>query len=212
MQANCPHCSHKIVIDDARVPDRPFSVKCPKCQQAVKFPGKTAAPAEGAAADEAPSAPPAQRLGPPPAQPGERALVALPDRALATAVAGMLSRQGYEVDTTQDSEEAARLLEQGVFAAVVTAPVAGAQGRESVYQKACRVGPDMRRGFFLVLVADNLKSGEGTQAFTLQADLTLSTRDAPNADVLYASTFGEKRRLYQVYLDARQRADRQAGY
>jgi twitching motility protein PilT len=32
-----------ITIDDAKVPDRPFGVKCPKCQTVVKLPGKAAA-------------------------------------------------------------------------------------------------------------------------------------------------------------------------
>jgi predicted Zn finger-like uncharacterized protein len=44
VQANCTSCAQRIVIDDAKVPDRPFSVKCPKCQTVVRFPGKGAAP------------------------------------------------------------------------------------------------------------------------------------------------------------------------
>ena len=54
MQANCPKCAQKIVIDDARVPDRAFSVKCPKCQTSVRFPGKAAAAAAAPAAPPAP--------------------------------------------------------------------------------------------------------------------------------------------------------------
>lgn len=235
MQANCPQCSNKIVIDDARVPDRAFSVKCPKCQNAVKFPGK------GAAAAPPPSAPAASE--PPPdasasatngeearaqmmaqlrremaltggdqAHAGERALVALADRGHAGNVTLMLTRLGYHVDTIEDVQEAARLLEQGVYATVVTAPVAGAPGKESVYQKACRLNPELRRRFFLVLVADNLKSADGTQAFVLQADLTLTGRDAGTADVIFRNTQGEKQRLYQVFTDAKRRADHQAGY
>jgi len=40
VQANCPQCSQRIAIDDAKVPDRPFSVRCPKCQNPVKLPGR----------------------------------------------------------------------------------------------------------------------------------------------------------------------------
>jgi len=57
VQANCPNCSQKITIDDARVPDRPFSVKCPKCQTVVKFPGKGAAAAAAAAPPPVAAAP-----------------------------------------------------------------------------------------------------------------------------------------------------------
>ncbi len=49
MQANCPNCGSAISIDDARVPDRPFGVKCPRCSTVVKLLGKSAAPAAEAA-------------------------------------------------------------------------------------------------------------------------------------------------------------------
>jgi len=57
VQANCPNCGNAITIDDARVPDRPFGVKCPKCSTVVKLPGKTAEPAAEVPAP-APAAPP----------------------------------------------------------------------------------------------------------------------------------------------------------
>jgi len=54
VQASCPQCAHNITIDDARVPDRPFGVKCPKCQTLVKLPGRpAAAPAASAPAARA---------------------------------------------------------------------------------------------------------------------------------------------------------------
>jgi predicted Zn finger-like uncharacterized protein len=67
MQANCPECSYRIVIDDSRVPDRPFSVKCPKCQKVARFPGKgqAAAPAEPPPPQPKPTPPP---MAPPPAE------------------------------------------------------------------------------------------------------------------------------------------------
>jgi predicted Zn finger-like uncharacterized protein len=65
MQSACPSCNNKIVIDDARVPDRAFSVKCPKCQNTVKFPGKgqAAAPAAAAAPPATPAADPTAAMG-----------------------------------------------------------------------------------------------------------------------------------------------------
>ena len=74
MQATCPKCSHKVVVDDAKAPDRAFSVKCPKCQTPVKFAGKAAAAAAAAAETvdmpapaPAPVPPPAGAVEPPPA-------------------------------------------------------------------------------------------------------------------------------------------------
>ena len=41
MQALCPHCSHGFTIDDKKVPDRPFGVRCPKCQEVVRLGGRS---------------------------------------------------------------------------------------------------------------------------------------------------------------------------
>ncbi|MGE0453354.1 MAG: zinc-ribbon domain-containing protein [Vicinamibacteria bacterium] len=231
MQASCPHCTYKIVIDDARVPERAFSVKCPKCQNAVKFPGKAAGSAAAAEPPEPASAGPvlgfdsdamkAQMMAQlrremgggagEVAHAGERALVGLPGGQAGNA-ALMLTRLGYAVDTVDDSEDAIRLLEQSSHVVVLTAPVAGAQGKESLYQRACRLGAEARRRIFLVVAADNVKSGDGSQAFVLQADLVLTSKDVAGADVVFRNTLAEKRRVYQVFLEARTRADKEAGY
>jgi len=40
VQATCPGCSHRLVVDDARVPSGPFSVRCPQCQIVVRLKGR----------------------------------------------------------------------------------------------------------------------------------------------------------------------------
>jgi len=230
VQSNCPKCAQKIVIDDARVPDRAFSVKCPKCQTSVRFPGKGAAAAAPAApavapAPEAPSAEAdapsgadAMRaemmaqvrremsLGGDAARPGSRrALVSLSDRAQAGAVALPLARQGYQVDNVDNPEEGSRLIEQGVFDLVVATRAAAPAGKESLYQRMSRLSPDSRRSVFLVLVGDDFKTGDGTQAWIAMADLVVHPRDLGNADTVLKKTVEERGRLYQVFLDARKR-------
>jgi twitching motility protein PilT len=59
VQANCPQCSQRIVVDEGKAPDRAFSVRCPKCQTLVKFPGRGAA---GPASEPEPP-PPARNVG-----------------------------------------------------------------------------------------------------------------------------------------------------
>ena len=230
MQANCPSCGNKITIDDARVPDRPFSVKCPKCQNAIKLPGKGAA---AAPAPAEPTPPPPTPPASPDAEemraqmmaqirremaPGEaaaggagHALVALPDRGLAGQLTLTLTRQGYAVDTLDDMDEGARLLEQGVYNLVATARVAGSQGKESLYQRINRLSPDARRRMFVLLVGDEFKTGDGTQAFASLADLVVHTRDAAAADAAFRTTMGERQRLYKVFVDARDRHEASAG-
>src|SRR4249920_681638 len=106
MQATCSSCSNVVTVDEnnPKLPAGPFSVKCPKCQTPVRFPGRGGAAPKApeppkAAAPAAPEARPAEPAAapatPPPAavplkptaQPGERALVALDDKQRAGEMA-----------------------------------------------------------------------------------------------------------------------------
>src|SRR5437868_6580710 len=35
MVINCQQCSARLQLDDAKVPSRPFTVRCPKCQHII---------------------------------------------------------------------------------------------------------------------------------------------------------------------------------
>ena len=227
MQALCPQCSQKIVIDDAKVPDRAFNVRCPRCQNVVKLPGKDTA--NGAVGAPAPPAPMPAAAGPSEDElraqmaqirrdgggdgsQGPQALVAFPNSAQAAPIALALTRLGYHVEMVDDFEHAARLLEQGVHDVVATARLAGAAGRpESLYQRMVRLSPDQRRRIFVILVGDEFKSGDGTQAFLVMADLVLSAREAGAGDVAIRSTMAERKRLYQAYDDARKKFEEVGG-
>ncbi|MBV8856562.1 MAG: zinc-ribbon domain-containing protein [Acidobacteria bacterium] len=65
MIVTCPNCTTKLQLDGAKVPSRPFSVRCPKCQQIVNAqPPAPAAPQQrdalAAVGDVPPSAKPQQ--------------------------------------------------------------------------------------------------------------------------------------------------------
>jgi predicted Zn finger-like uncharacterized protein len=246
VQANCPSCGQRIAIDDAKVPERAFTVKCPKCQNAVKFPGKGEAPAAtapGPASLATPASTPPAEAAPSAASTaaassagmaaasegirnemmaqlhkemtdghgGGRILVAIHDRAQAAAVTTPLTRHGFQVDTLDNPDEGARLLEQGVYEVVFTTRTPATPGTESLFDRCTRLSVDARRRIFLVLLGEEYKTGDGTQAFANTADLVLNPRDAARVDALLASTHAERRRLYQVFQDARRRFEASAG-
>ena len=129
-----------------------------------------------------------------------------PAASVPAAITLTLTRLGYHVDTVDDFEHGARLLEQGSHDVVATARVAAAAGRpESLYQRMVRLSPDQRRRIFVILVGDEFKSGDGTQAFLVMADLVLSAREAGAADQLIRSTINDRKRLYQAFSDARKK-------
>jgi hypothetical protein len=224
VQANCPSCSHKIVIDDARVPDRPFSVKCPKCQKAVRFPGKGAAtrpaPATVTVTPTAPPAPETGEAGEAPAQAaprraaagggempktGEKALVALPDDRQAGIITVTLTRAGYDVETLDDWEEASRLLDRAAYDIVVTTHAVSAKGGYSPYQKIVRMPAEVRRTLCLIVVGDDVTTGDTAQAFKLQADLAIKSGDLHDAGMEIREVVFDRKRVYQAYLDALRR-------
>jgi twitching motility protein PilT len=101
VQANCPQCGTPVAIDDARAPEKPFGLKCPKCQTVVRFPGR--APAAAPAPAPAAGGPTAEidelfrtlvsmkasdlhmSVGSPPMVRHDGEIQALPDRAVLTA-------------------------------------------------------------------------------------------------------------------------------
>jgi twitching motility protein PilT len=52
MHATCSACAQSLVFDDQQIPDHPFSVRCPRCQATLDFPGR-AVMMPGAGADVA---------------------------------------------------------------------------------------------------------------------------------------------------------------
>lgn len=208
MQAQCPQCATRIQVDDTKVPDKPFKVRCPKCQHVIALPGRGAE----MPATEAPAPLPRPPAPTRPDRAGAEgigdALVALPDPVLAHALADALGRLGYGVDAVEDIEEGARLLEQGAYSVAVTARTVTMPGRpETLAQRMLRLPLDTRRRVFVILVGEEFRTADGTQAWAAQADLVLNPRDAAACEGFIRATLAERRRLYQPFEDARRRIE-----
>jgi predicted Zn finger-like uncharacterized protein len=220
VQAQCPQCSTRIQIEDAKVPDRPFKVRCPKCQHVMTLPGHGQAPAPAPAEPTPPPPPPPAPETPEPvlsqaaleraerAAAGERDAIIALGGPTAEALQKALEHLGFHVDLVEDIEEGARLLEQGVYEVAVTSRAGAEPGRpETLAQRMLRMPLDTRRRVFVVLVGEEFRSGEGTQAWGVQADLVLHPSDIARAEHLVRATMTEKKRLYQPLVDARRRIE-----
>ena len=231
MQATCSQCASRIQIDDSKVPDRPFKVKCPKCQALMTLPGKSAAAAHaegeagaapsasGAEAHEAP-APPAYVPPPPPpsaaavarreraSESQNDAIVALAPGPASTAIQAALVSLGFNVDAVDDIEEGVRLVEQGVYEVAVTSRTPPEPGKpETLAQRLLRLPTDSRRRVFVILVGEDFRTADGTQAWVAQADLVVHPNEAARCEHLIRSTLTERKRLYQPLVDARRRIE-----
>jgi predicted Zn finger-like uncharacterized protein len=231
VQAQCSQCSTRIQIDDTKVPDRPFKVRCPKCQTVMTLAGRGAdSPAvpeaePSATPFEVPPVPGPSAATPPPYEPPpptspaamarrERAAAGANDALVALsgpAAAGLqqaLERLQFNVDSVDDVEEGAHLLESGVYEVAVTARTPPEPGKpETLAQRMLRLAPDARRRVFVILVGQEFRTADGTQAWAAQADLVVNPADAGRCEHLIRSTIAERKRLYQPLVDARRRIE-----
>jgi hypothetical protein len=135
------------------------------------------------------------------------ALIALSGPA-ATALRQALERLKFSVDSVDDIEEGARLLEQGVYEVAVTARTPPEPGKpETLAQRMLRLPIDARRRVFVILVGEEFRTADGTQAWAAQADLVVNPADAGRCEPLIRSTMTERKRLYQPLVDARRKIE-----
>lgn len=216
MQATCSSCANVVTVDEnnPKLPAGPFSVKCPKCQTPVRFPGrpaKAAAPPAAPAAAPAPAREPAASAAPrasiplkPTALPGERALVALDDQQRAGEMARSLELLGYEVDIMSDTD-GVRAIEQAAHVIVVMARTVAEGGALTCYQRLFLLNSDIRRGFFLILVGDEYTTGDGVQAFVVHGDMVIASPDADSCEVIVRERLIERGRLFRAFIDCKRK-------
>ncbi len=90
----------------------------------------------------------------------------------------------------------------------MTSRSAGSAGKtETLAQRILRMPSEARRRVFVVLVGDEFRSGDGTQAWAAQADLVLNPADASRCENLIRALMVERKRLYQPLVDARNKIE-----
>ena len=117
----------------------------------------------------------------------------------------MLGKLGFASEGLDPQfEEKILRLQQGEYAVVATTRN-GVPEEKNLYRIVCALSPEIRRRVFLVLVGDEFKSGEGSQAFAVLADLVIHSSDVATGEGLVARTMIERRRVYQTFWDAEDR-------
>lgn len=140
----------------------------------------------------------------PPSGSAAKALVAFPAADVSLAMAAVLGRLGFAVDHLDSADDKILRLQQGDYALVASARNGVPEDR-NVCRMVQTMPAEIRRRLFLVLVGDDVQTGESIQAFALLADLVVQSKDAASCDRLLAQTLHERKRVYQTYWDAEDR-------
>ncbi len=230
MQAQCPQCSTRIQIDDSKVPDRPFKVRCPKCQHVVALPGRGAeAPGPASPSAEASRRPGDGR------RPGPRPLHRRRHRRLRRRCDA--EHDGLEGRERRPRRAARRRPRHGDHhlpgqpglqrgrgrrrrgggspARAGRLRGRGHRARPRPSPGSPRPSPSASSGFPRTRAgasssfwsARSSRTADGTQAWATQADLVLSPHDAGRCENVIRSTLAERKRLYQPFVDARRKIE-----
>ena len=194
IQIPCPACHKQISLDETRLPPQPVTFPCPACKAPMTVDRRTLAPAAPA---EAP-APPVPVLDPP-AEKDELGLQALivgvDSPALHQAARDIGLRPVFfpTVDAGRDFYQ--EKYPPVVFlspAQLTRPPLAEMQPLTALSAS------DRRRGFF-ILVADGLKTLDGTVAFLYDVNLVVAAKDLPSIRRIYHDAEEEHQRLYGAF-------------
>jgi hypothetical protein len=123
---------------------------------------------------------------------------------MAATMTSVLGRLGFAVEPFDAADEKILRLQHGDYAVVASARNGVPEDR-SLSRMVQSLPLEIRRRLFLVLVGDDVQTGEGIQAFALLADLVVNSKDASSCDRLLAHTLVERKRIYQTFWDAEDR-------
>jgi hypothetical protein len=200
----CPSCQRPISVDENRLPLREVTLACPACQAPVKVDRRTFAP-EPAAATVAAVAPLPEPLAAPELEASEetepdhldaKALIVGADSPALRQAVRVLGFQPVHVPT---AEAARDLYLQEYPPLVLLSPVQLTRPPLAEMQPLTGLNPtDRRRGYFL-LVADGLKTFDGTVAFLYDVNLVVAAKDLPSIHRIWHDAEAHHRKLYQAF-------------
>lgn len=212
----CPHCAEASQVDSDRLPDGPASFACPHCR------GKVVVDKRAVLGDQTTSAAAAAPVTPPAEDSAERSsprLGRLPDNAsfpsgillgeddsAMAEIEQAMANLGSEVERMSTAQEARELILNEHPRLCIY--VAGAVSAPPHAGMAALTGlpPTARRQLYLVLVADNLKTLDGTAAFLYQVNMTLRKADLPQLGPALYRGLDYHDRLYKPYFLAVEQA------
>lgn len=190
----CAACQKPISLDETRLPLQPVTFPCPACKAPMTVDRRTLAPAAPA---EAPVPPPTGLELPEEEDDlGAKALIVGADSPALRQAARDIGLQPVVFPTV----EAGRDFYQEKYPPVVfLAPTQLTRPPLAEMQPLTALSAsDRRRGFF-ILVADGLKTLDGTVAFLYDVNLVIATKDLPAIRRIYHDAHEENQRLYAAF-------------
>lgn len=205
VRITCGSCQKPVALDEARLPMQAVTFPCPACKAPMTVDRRTLAPAE-APVPPAPVAP----VSPPSATQesfsnilddeedhlGTKALIVGTDNPTLRQVARDLGLQPVHFPTVEACRD---FYLQEYPKVVFLHPAQLSRPPLAEMQPVTNLSaPDRRRGFF-ILVADGLKTMDGTAAFLYDVNLVVASKDLPSLRRIYRDAEEQHQRFYSAF-------------
>lgn len=201
MNVTCTQCHMKIGIEDSKVPNTPFSIKCPRCRETITvqppqkeeptLPARSRPQAPGDPSGAAGSDPMAllselfSKMSPrgggelPGAWARRNILLCHNDEAVRSKVRETLDEAQYDLHIADTAVDALAQLRETRDDIIILDPQfdQGRQGGVGMLQHVNGLTPNNRRRMYLVLVSPQLKTLDTYLAFINGVNLTINTED-----------------------------------
>ncbi len=214
---SCPHCAKPSRLDADKLPDQPAVFPCPHCKGRVVV-DKSKHPTTQPPATPPSTSPPSVATNSPPAvEPAipDRRFAALPtdailpsgiivgqDQSAVDEICAALAALGSEVEHVASPDLARQMIiEESPELCIVVANTIDATPHPPM-ATLTRLRPSFRRRLYLVLIGDNVKSGDGNAAFMHEVNLVLAMQDLSQLGAAIYNGVAYHNRLYGPYLEA----------
>jgi predicted Zn finger-like uncharacterized protein len=234
MQVTCPNCQKSFLLDDAKLPAKPVTMKCPSCGGAIPVVPPPAPPEAPAGSGLTPGSPAWERLKREvaadvlrqlgihvPHSPGGDSSDLEDDRRLAlvcedealfqVAVSEALGKLGFRCDLAATCDASLAMASRGYYDLITVDNrfPDDPEGGYKILQAVNALPPDQRRKMYVAFISADLSTMDTQSAFALGANLTVSKKDIRKLDKILKEGLDAHRRLYRVFFQAVEDLQRQ---
>ena len=196
IRIHCNACHRPILVDETKLPMREVTFPCPACKAPMTVDRRTLAPAAPVAPAETPAAPVSPEVPEEEDDLGPKALIVGMDSPALRQAARDLGLQPVFFSTVEAGRD---FFQEKLPRVVFLSPTQLTRPPLAEMQPLTALSPsDRRRGFF-ILVADGLKTLDGTVAFLYDVNLVIAAKDLPSIRRIYQDAEEEHQKLYAAF-------------
>ena len=217
LTVSCPHCAKPSRLDADKLPNQPAVFPCPHCQgRVVVDKSKQAADPQPATVPPSPL-PSTTETKTPAVQPTapDRRFAALPkdailpsgiivgqDQSTIDEIRTVLAALGSDVEQVASPAIARQMIiEESPELCIIADDGINTNPSPSMAELT-GLHPRFRRRLYLVLIADDVRSGDGNTAFMHEVNLVLARQELSQLGAALHSGLKYHERLYRPYLEA----------